>query len=179
MEKVVNNIKKIIKICNEIDIIPIIFGSVGYFLRTFDFEMLQKEGKEIGFNDLDFIVSSSDLEILKDKFTNLGYSLDLTWINGYVGVVKGGLDYPYTIEDTSGFQIGPRRFELEFDNFVYDFDALDEFVNIDENTRVEIDGLVFKIASVDVLKECLKRELKYGWADSNEKEKLERLECQK
>ena len=127
-------------ICNEIDIIPIIFGSVGYFLRTFDFEMLQKEEKEIGFNDLDFIVSQLELKILKNEFINLGYSLDLTWIDGYVGFVKGDKDNPYTIEDTSGIEIGPKRFELELDGFIYDFDALDEFVELDENTNIMVDG---------------------------------------
>jgi len=173
-----NNIKKIIKICNDNDVIPIIFGGVAYFLRTFDFgEIYHNKVKyDREFKDIDFIVTSSDLEILKNKFIELGYELDLTWINGYVGYVKGDSKNPYTIEDSSGIQIGPKRFELKFDNFVYDFDALDEFIDIDEHTTIQTDGLVFKIASVDILKECLSRELKYGWADSNEKEKLERLE---
>jgi hypothetical protein len=149
----------IIKICNNLNIVPVIFGSVAYFFRTFDFNLI-KYDNQLGFNDLDFIVSYEDLFILKNEFEKLGYVLNLDWIDG-------------AYDD--GIKIGPSRFVIEVDNLKYDFDAMDEFVFSDENTLVVINDLKVKIAGISVLKECFNREIICGWDDINEQCRLDNL----
>ena len=173
----INSIKKIIKICNESNVVPIIFGGIGYFLRTFDFEEanISKKKYDREFKDVDIIVSSSDLEKLKNKFIDLGYELDLSCINGYVGFIKKGPKRPYTIEDSSGTELGPKRFSFVDDGLNFDFDALDDYVNRGPHQSVNVDEIKFKIASVDVLVSSLNRKLKNGWyKDNGDKIKVNR-----
>jgi len=137
----------IIKICNNLNIVPVIFGSVAYFFRTFEFNLI-KYDNQLGFNDLDFVVSYEDLFILKNEFEKLGYVLNLDWIEGaYDGSIK----------------VGPSRFVVEVDNLKYDFDAVDEFVFSDEHTLVIINDLKVKIAGISVLKESYNRGINCDW----------------
>jgi len=105
----------------------------------------------------------------------LGYQLDLTWVDGYTGFIRNKGGKIYTEEDDGGFKIGPPRFEFELNGFSYDFDALDEFAELDDNIDITVAGVKFKIASIGVLKECFRRELKCGWGSKKEEQKLELL----